>query len=447
MTRDECARSSTDYKRLHWHNKAVVSQPLPTPETKSDRRFLQLLLIAIGAWGATYARFLIGPLQEAVRISLGLTDNRMALLQGMAMAIPMVVGSIPFGLAADRFSRSRMLLLFAGLNLGASLLSALATDITLLFAARCLVGFSSSAILVGAYSLVADLYAPAERGRASMVITMGEIGGSPVAFALGGTLLGMSSSMLGVEGWRWSLGWASACLVPVLLLMFVLREPPRTERVVKNPALRTVWPQLWRYRAVAIPLLLARATVWIADGAVMVWGAPTLARDFHLSPERVGTLMGTVLFVSGLLGPLLGGPLVDFCQRRGGPRRVMLVLAALALVSAPMALFALAPNVTLAAILLGTFLTLGFVIGTAGMALATIAIPGEVRGFYLGITITAGSVFFVGLAPLMISGLSSLLGGEAAIGQSLSIICTAVSLLGAFVFAGTSRYFPRSTES
>src|SRR2546426_882375 len=115
-------------------------------------------------------------------------------------------------------------------------------------------------------------------------------------------------------------------LVPILLLMLLLREPPRTEVVVEKPPLSAVWPELWRYRAVAAPLQLARATLFIADGAVFVWGAPLFSRQFHLPVDRIGATMRVVLLVSGLLGPA-GGPLVDFCQRYGGPRRTMMTLA------------------------------------------------------------------------------------------------------------------------
>src|SRR5579862_8335112 len=70
----------------------------------------QLLLLAIAAWTATYSRLILGPLQEAMRQSMSISDNRMAILQGSAIAIPMAVGAIPVGLLADRISRKGILL-------------------------------------------------------------------------------------------------------------------------------------------------------------------------------------------------------------------------------------------------------------------------------------------------------------------------------------------------
>jgi len=67
--------------------------------------------------------------------------------------------------------------------------------------------------------------------------------------------------------------------------------------------------------------------------------------------------------------------------------------------------------------------------------LATIVVPAEVRGAYLGLTITVGSLCFVGAAPLAVSSISDLLGGQAMLAEALAIVCSAASALGAVVFA------------
>jgi NAD(P)-dependent dehydrogenase (short-subunit alcohol dehydrogenase family) len=82
----------------------------------------QLLLFAAAAWTATYSRLILGPLQEAMRQSLAITDNRMAILQGSAIAVPMALGAIPVGLLADRVSRKAILLAATSLALIALLL-------------------------------------------------------------------------------------------------------------------------------------------------------------------------------------------------------------------------------------------------------------------------------------------------------------------------------------
>ena len=409
------------------------------------KRVVQLLLLAVAVWGVTYARFALGPLQEAMRLNLLLSDNAMAWLQGAALAVPMALGAIPFGILVDRCSRARLFPLFTSMSLVATALSAWAPSLAVLFAARAVAGLALAAVLVSAYSIVADLYPPAQRGRATMLVAVGEIAGAPAAFALGGMLLTMHAR--GPEDWRTALLWMSTALVPVVVLMFAVREPARTGLVVRSPALRDVWFELWQFRGVLVPLFLARTMVWVSDGAVLTWAAPAFARRYKLPSDRIGAMLGLILLISGLLGPVLGGPVADLCQRTGGPRRTAAALGLLALLCVPASFFAIMPSATSASWLLGALLTLGYTIGTAAITLGTIVIPGEVRGLYLALTITLAAFFFIGLAPLAVSGLAGELGGPEKINAALAVVCTTTSILGAAIFFFTRRYFPMPVRS
>jgi len=74
--------------------------------------WVQMLLLTIAAMAGSYARVTFGPLQEAIRTTLQLTDNQIAVLQGLALAVPLMVLTIPLGLAIDRYSRIRLILAF-----------------------------------------------------------------------------------------------------------------------------------------------------------------------------------------------------------------------------------------------------------------------------------------------------------------------------------------------
>lgn len=397
--------------------------------------------MTIAVWAATYTRVVIGPLQESVKAALSLSDNQIALLQGMGFALPLALCAVPLGLLADRAPRMRMLLCFMSLALLSCVLTAFATSFMLVLAARALAGLSVAGVIVPAYSIMADLFAPGERGRATMVMAIGEICGAPTAFALGGALL-VATAKGGYQDWRLSLLWMAAILVPALSLMLLGQEPRRADIAVERPSLQRAWPELWQHRSVAVPLQVARATLFVADGAVFVWGAPLFARTYRLSPDHIGTILGAALLAGGLLGPALGGPLVDFCQRRGGPRLAITTMAAIALLSLPSALFPLMPDPKLAGLMLAVFLTLGFTIAAAALALTLVVIPAELRGFNFGITLVVGSLFFVGLAPLAVSGLSSILGGEAMIALALTIVCVTMTALNAIILLTARAHFP-----
>jgi MFS family permease len=355
----------------------------------------------------------------------------------------MALGAIPMGLLVDRYPRVPLFRASLAILVGSLLAGAFASNLPWLVATRVIVGVALAAILVAAYSMVADLYPPTQRGRATMLVGIGEVSGAPAAFALGGALLTMSASIgHGLEHWRWALLWMSVPLAVVFLLILTLREPARTEVRIKNPALRQVMPELWSYRRMIAPLLLARIMVYVADGAVLVWGAPFFQRHFGLAPGRTGALMGAALLISGILGPLLGGPLADWCQRSGGPRRTVGALCGLAMISVLAALFALLPGPYVAVIGLTGFLTLGFTIGVAAIALSNCIIPGELRGLNMALTIVAAALFAIGIAPLAVSTLSGLLGGPQMIGTALAVVCSVTSVIGAIVFGFSRRNFP-----
>lgn len=414
-------------------------------ETQLGQRLFQLFLLTLAVSTASYARTTVGPLQEAIKASLGLSDNQIAVLQGIAMALPIALASVPLGLLADRASRARMLVFFLCLGVAACLTTALAPDFRALLFSRALTALAGAGVGIAAYSMVGDLFAPTWRGRAVTVMAFGEVSGAPVAFALGGAFLitAPETGAFHLEDWRLALLWmVGALVVPVLLVLLLVREPARTGIVEKKRPLRAVWPELWRYRSVVAPLHLARATLCIGEGTVFVWGAPFFARSYHLPPDQIGVIMGVVLLVAGLLGPALGGPLVDFCQRRGGSRRAVTVMGGIALLSVPAALFALMPSANLASLMLGIYLILGFSIFTASLSLILIVIPGELRGLNLGASLIVASLFFVGLAPLAVSRLSTALGGEMMLGKALAIVCVTMSLISATVLLFGRRYFP-----
>jgi dipeptidyl-peptidase-4 len=402
-------------------------------------RSSQLALLALAAIAGACARSAVSPFQETIRVALALSDNQMGLLQGPALALPVVAAAVPLGFLLDRHSRVRLLLGFAALTMLGSVLTALASDFLVLFAARCLTGLTASATMTAVFALLADLYEPEKRGRANMVVAIGQIVGTSAAFALGGALLSLFDPA--PNGWRWAMLWLTSPTVLATLLLTSTREPARVRSVSKNPAAFAACVELWRYRAVAVPLLAGVVMVSIADCAAMVWAAPAISRKFALSAGRVGSIMATIVLVSGLSGAVVGGVLSDLCQRGGGPRRTMSFLSGIALLSIPASLFGLVPDVTGASVFLATFLMIGTIIGVTATTLATVVIPNDLRGLFLAVLFAFGTIFGIGLAPVTVSLLSSVMGGPALIGRALALTCAATSIMGAATFVLGRRHF------
>lgn len=397
-----------------------------------SRAGLQLLLIAIVTGCAFYARTSLGPLQEAISAALKLSDSQMALLQGPPLAIGVVIG-IPAALLIDRWSRVRLLFVLSFIALVCSVTIARNSDFWILFGARCGIGMVAALAWTVSLSLVADWFAPEQRGRATMAVAIGASIGMSTAFGAGGTYLTLAGTA--PDAWRTAMMWQSAPLALAVLVGFLMREPAKSAAAELHTPLKQVYAELWQYRAMLLPLLISFALVaGIADGAAVVWAAPALARTYGLSPDRVGAIMASVLLGMGVVAPALGGLLADYGQRTGGPRRTVVLLTIVMVIAIPAALFTFMPGFGSAGVLLAIFLVCGAAFQVGVFTLATIIVPPELRASCLALLTACALIFAFAIAPLMVSELSIVLGGPAMIGRSLSIVCAGSSLVGAVVF-------------
>jgi MFS family permease len=304
------------------------------------------------------------------------------------------------------------------------------------------VGLGGLPIVPITLSLIGDLYAPEQRGRASMVTLVGQFAGVGIVFALGGALITMFDSQ--PDAWRRALFWLTVpLLVLVLLSILALREPRRTERLIENPSARESFAEFWRYRAMIAPLLIGGTLAIIAIQSVMIWTAPTLSRVFELAPHRVGAIMAFAVPIGGIGGSITGGILADLCQRTGGPRRTISTAGLMALLSVPLCLFAIAPGVVAVSIMLALSIAILTTISQMATTVAIVVVPNELRGLYVAVSAGMGAIFGIGLAPLLVSSMSGAIGGPAMIGKSLAIVCATASVLSAATLTFGSRNFPR----
>lgn len=408
------------------------------------KRWQLALLVSVG-FGGIFSLSALGPLQETMTHALSLSDNEMALLQGPAMSLPTLLLMLPIGFTIDHYSRARILLICAVLSLIGSALTIVAPNLVALFAARATVGVAVTAMTIATYSLLADYYAPEQRGRAKAAVILGQYAGKSAAFALGGVLLAMYGP--GPDAWRQAMMWLSIPPAIVCLLALTIREAPRTGTVIRNPSLKQTLHEIWRFRSVIVLLTLGVAIVDFPFVAALTWAAPVLSRNFSLSPDKVGGIIATILLVSGLCGPVIGGSLADWCQRTRRTRRNMLVLGSLMLISVPASLFAVVADLTLATVLLLLFVISSGAALSMGMTLFTVIVPNELRGVCLSILTMINLVFAGAMSPLAVSLLSQAMGGPTMLGKSLMVTCAIAGLISAAIFAFASRTVPQSREA
>jgi len=387
-------------------------------------------------------RTVFSPLQEAAKLDLKLSDFAVSLVQGLATGAPIALVSIPLAWVIDHGHRVRLLIALFIVCVIGTFWTAIAAGLTSLFLARMLSALGASCAIPVIISLVADLCAPEQRGRAIVVLGLGSYAGAAAAFVLGGALLTALAShpiaaLRGMAPWRGThllLGMAGTLL---LFPLFLLREPQRHEVELQTTALGPTMRALWAKRAFLFPLFAGQIGVSMADAAASIWATPVLIRDYHLQPMAFAGWVGAILLVAGVLGSVLGGFGADLGHktgRRGGLLFGAVIATALGI---PAALFPIMPSI-------GGFQLLFFILLLAGTITAVVAsttvavlIPNEERGACMAAFSVISSIVGASLAPTIVTLGSTLMGGERHLAASLAAtgLVTGVISLAGYVVA------------
>jgi MFS family permease len=408
----------------------LIGKRMPT------RPLFALLVLALMAALGTTMMGSFSTVQEGAKAEMGLSDTALGLIQGMGAAIPLVIFSIPVGFLVDRFSRVRLMMGLGVVFTLGTFLTAAAMHVGTLFVARMLAGIGATGTGTAAISLAADLCAPPRRGRAMMLLTLGKSLGTAAAFGLTGWLLGVID-----HGWarHWFGGlapWRSVHLVLTLISLVLLsplllvEEPVRreTDSGPKAPP-RKVVRELWHRRDFLVPLFCGQVAVVMADTAAGIWAAPVLSRSYHLRPDQFAGWMGGLLFSCGILGSILGGLLADLGHREERRGRILIGAVAASGIAIPAALFPLSPSVPIFALAIGILILCGTITSIITAVTITVLLPNELRGLATGtLFATAGLVGF-GLAPTLVTAISSSLGGEGHLAGALAMVGVVVSAL------------------
>ncbi len=401
------------------------------------------------AWGAVIlvstiilmagmVRLAFSPLQEAAKAELGLTDYQISLIQGIAAALPMALIAIPLGWLTDHTNRARIMLVLGLCWTVGMVGSAFANDFTTLFVTRMLAGLGTMSLVPVAISVLADMSATQQRGRAMLFLGMGNTLGPALAFVIGGALFTAFSGNLSLPGialtpWRETslvFGLASAVM---LLLQFLIREPARHEVENTSKAIKPLVQALLRRWKFLLPLFVGQISVIMADAAAGVWAVPVMQRDLHMSVGEASGLLGGILLLAGVLGPVVAGFVADRGHKssiRGG---IMIGAVIASAIGIPAALFPIMTSVPVFAGVLFVLLIAGSMTGLITATAIAVLVPNEERGVCLGAFMILGALIGLGLSPILVTLGSRALGGESHLGLSLAIVGAATGVIS---FAG-----------
>ncbi|AHG93832.1 major facilitator superfamily MFS_1 (plasmid) [Gemmatirosa kalamazoonensis] len=423
------------------------------PARRARGAWLALALLTLANVSGFVDRQVLSLLVEPIRHDLSLTDTQVSLLMGLGFVVVSSTLALPMGRVADTRSRRGLLAAGAAAWSLATTLTGLARGYGQLLVARMAVGAGEAALQPGAISLLADLFPPAQLGRAMSVYTLGTFLGSGIAYVLGAWGIAFAAEHLAtwpvlgaVRPWQsvyLLVGLVSFVVAPLLLLV---REPPRRETA--RVPVRAVAAYVRAHADAVVPLSLGFACSAAVNYGIAGWLATFFVRTHGWSAARAGVLQGSLTMTVGVLGALGGGWLSDRLVRRGrvdGPLLVGVVGALGMLVCA--GAYPLLASATAAAVLLvpvNVFAALPW--GPANAAMAEL-MPERMRGQGAALMLLVVNLVSGALGPTAVAlATDRLFGGAAGLRYALSTVSVVGMLLAAGLLLAARGPFRRTVR-
>lgn len=362
-------------------------------------------------------RIIINLLVQPIQKDLGINDTQFGMLQGLAFGLFYTLFALPIGRAVDY--RSRKAIIAAGVFTFSlfSLASGLSRSFGQLFLARAGVGAGEASLTPAAYSLISDLFPPAQLGRAISVFTMTAFVGIGLAYIAGGAAIAFVSAadfsfaprLERLAGWqRVFVLVAIPGFLVALLLLLVLPEPPRRGRGREGQVpVRDAARHMRREAPLFTPLFGGFAMITLASYASAVWTPAFFIRSFGWTPAEIGLWVGLGYLILGPAGALAAGRWCDALTAKGVADAPLRVAGWSALVSgilsaaSPMMPSAEAALVVL--LLSVPFGTMAFPMAGTAIALVT---PNELRGQVSALYMVVINAVGLGIGPMIVGAMS-----------------------------------------
>jgi len=297
--------------------------------------FLVAMLCVVGALNY-FDRMMITTMRSSIVEAIPMTDAQFGLLTSVFLWVYGLAS--PFaGYLADRFSRSKVIIISLILWSLLTWATSLATTFEELILVRALMGLSEACYIPAAVALIVDFH----QGKTKSTAT-----GIHIAGIYAGQSLGFIGAWL-AESHSWNYAFSLFGIVGVvyaIVLIFFLRDTDNTEEAKQQEVTVSKIGFVAGIRILLKnPSFLLVLCIWGLTGAVswMINGwLPTYYKEnFNISQTEAGVYATAYFFVAMLLGVIFGGTITDYLARKNSKARI-LVPAIGFLIAVPAVFFA-----------------------------------------------------------------------------------------------------------
>jgi MFS family permease len=311
------------------------SAPSTSPKEKFVAWYMVFVLALVTI--STFAdRALLSVIIDPIKHDLGVSDFQISLLFGLAFTTLYSVAAIPLGYLADITNRRNLLAAAVFIWSLMTVFCAFSRGYGDLFVGRMGLGLSEAALGPVGFSMIRDVFAPAERGRAFAFVNGQHLVGIGVALLGGGALFGAAAAgrFSGLPVFSHFVAWRLVLVIfglaglPLVILLLTVREPARPLRIKTKPGFRETFAHVAKHRLAFTFYWLALGAGGAAQGALVAWVPTAVHRAWGTSIPTIGGLLGPIQMVFIPLASFAAGWTIDRQARKGhvdAPTRVAVV--------------------------------------------------------------------------------------------------------------------------
>ncbi len=375
-------------------------------------------------------------LVQPIKKDLGLSDQQIGLLIGLAFACFYALLGLPIARLVD--SKSRRLIIAVGVATWSLATAAcgLARSFGGLFLARIGVGVGEACNGPATFSIMSDLFPPRKLPRAIAVLNLGFVAGTGIALVIGGTVIHFLSTdervlpLIGpVQPWQLTFMIVGLPGVLIALLLATIKEPIRRGRLGTIPAserkalpLRQVRQFLGQNRSTYFPMFLGLGFNTVLSFGHQTWIPTFFVRTFGWSAAEAGIMNGIVIVCVAPIGLFAGSALAEWFAKRGYADANLRVVLVSMLIHIPGYIIApLVNDAYLALGLIGFNFMVGMLCPGPQNAALQIITPNEMRGQVTALFLFIFNIVGYGIGPYFVAFLTDNFFGEAGLRYSLSV--------------------------
>jgi MFS family permease len=268
-------------------------------------------------------RYVVSTVLEPVRLELHLSDQGVAFLTGVSLALFYVFFGFPISWLIDRWSRRNVIAISIVLWSGMTMLCGRAATYGQFLAARIGVGIGEAGGTPGANSIISDYFPAARRPMALTIFSLG----APIGAYVGYNLAGQIADVFGWRGVFLALGLPG--IIVGLAVFMTVREPKRgcldAANLATAPTFLRTLEFLWKQKS-AVHVMVASAACALWVWGLTFWTPMFLMRTYSLTAGEAGAITANAHLYGGAAATVATGWLMGNRYYMADPRRIVRLL-------------------------------------------------------------------------------------------------------------------------